>query len=149
MKQIELSKGLYSIVDLEDYSLLIQSKWSAYYKPSCNKWYAQNKKNGLLHRYLLGVTDPNILVYHKNGNTLDNRRENLEIISREISKRRAKRRVTTNVYRGVSRLSANKWRADIRNNFIGSFDTPEEAALAWNKVALEMYGENAQLNVVK
>lgn len=149
MKQIELSKGLYSIVDPEDYSLLIQNKWSVYYKPSCNRWYAQNKKNGLLHRYLLGITDPNVLVYHKNGNTLDNRRENLEVISREISKRRARRRATNNVYRGVSKLSANKWRADIRNNFIGSFNTPEEAALAWNKVALETYGENAQLNVVE
>ena len=24
-------------------------------------------------------------------------------------------------------MSKNKWRADIKNNFIGSFDTPEEA----------------------
>lgn len=34
--------------------------------------------------------------------------------------------------------------------FTGQADTKEEieAALAWNKVALEMYGENAQLNVI-
>jgi len=92
MKQIELSKGLYALVDPEDYALLNQTKWSAYFKPHCNKWYAQNKKEGLLHRYLLGIKDPNVLVYHKNGNTLDNTRQNLEIISREISKRRAKKK---------------------------------------------------------
>jgi len=148
MKQIELSKGLYALVDPEDYVLLNQIKWSAYFKPHCNKWYAQNKKEGLLHRYLLGIKDPNVLVYHKNGNTLDNTRQNLEIISREISKRRAKKKTSTNIYRGVTKMSKNKWRADIKNNFIGSFDTPEEAAKAWNKAALERYGENAQLNEV-
>ncbi len=95
MKQLELSKGLYALVDPEDYVLLNQIKWSAYFKPNCNKWYAQNKKEGLLHRYLLGIKDPNVLVYHKNGNTLDNTRQNLEVISREISKRRAKKKVKT------------------------------------------------------
>jgi len=148
MKQIELSKGLYALVDPEDYVLLNQIKWSAYFKPNCNKWYAQNKKEGLLHRYLLGIKDPNVLVYHKNGNTLDNTRQNLEIISREISKRRAKKKTSTNIYRGVTKMSKNKWRADIKNNFIGSFDTPEEAAKAWNKAALEFYGKDAQLNEV-
>lgn len=38
------------------------------------------KGDPLLHRYLLGVTDPNIDVNHKNRNTFDNRRENLELI---------------------------------------------------------------------
>ena len=148
MKQIELSKGLYTLVDPEDYALLNQTKWSAYFKPHCNKWYAQNKKEGLLHRYLLGIKDPNVLVYHKNGNTLDNTRQNLEVISREISKRRAKKKTSTNIYRGVTKMSKNKWRADIKNNFIGSFDTPEEAAKAWNKFALEFYGNDAQLNEI-
>lgn len=33
----------------------------------------------LLHRWVLGVADKGAVVHHKNGNTLDNRRCNLEI----------------------------------------------------------------------
>ncbi len=34
-----------------------------------------------MHRMLMGVTDPNIIVEHINGNTLDNRIENLRVIN--------------------------------------------------------------------
>jgi len=32
--------------------------------------------------------------------------------------------------------------------YIGRFETPEEAARAYNKKAIELYGEYAKLNVV-
>jgi hypothetical protein len=107
----------------------------------------------LLHRYLLGVTDPLIVVRHKNGNSLDNRRENLEIISRRESRIRSKKKKGINKYRGVTFektiINGNKWRADIGNTCIGTFPTENEAALAWNKAALKRYGELAQLNEVE
>lgn len=158
MKQIELSQGLYTLVDEEDFIFLNQIRWSANYNKKTKVWYAVNSRKGLsLHRYLLGVTDSSILVKHKNGNTLDNRRENLELISKSESRIRSKKRTTTvnkSKFRGVwfdPRLSnsANPWRVNILNTHVGSFSDEKEAALAWNKAALEMYGENAQLNVVE
>lgn len=153
MKQIELSQGLYTLVDDEDYIFLNQVKWSASYHKRTKRWVASNSKLTLLHRYLLGITDPCIVVRHKNGNTLDNRRENLEVISKRESRIRSKKKKGTNRYRGVTFektiINGNKWRVDIGNTCVGTFPTEKEAALAWNKVALEMYGENAQLNVVE
>lgn len=153
MKQIELSQGLFTLVDEEDYIFLNQVKWSASYHKRTKRWVASNSKLTLLHRYLLGVTDPLVLIKHKNGNTLDNRRENLEIISKRESRIRSKKKKGTNKYRGVTFektiINGNKWRVDIGNTCVGTYPTEKEAALAWNKAALETYGEAAQLNVVE
>jgi len=113
-----------------------------------SRWWEKKKQVRVgLHRLIMNAPK-GLTVDHINGNTLDNTRQNLEVISREISKRRAKKKTSANIYRGVTKMSKNKWRADIKNNFIGSFDTPEEAAKAWNKFALEFYGNDAQLNEV-
>ncbi|KAL2619954.1 hypothetical protein R1flu_000159 [Riccia fluitans] len=55
-------------------------------------------------------------------------------------------------YRGVRQRTWGKWVAEIgvpnqRNGlWIGTFNTANEAALKYNEKALELYGENAQLN---
>lgn len=153
MKQIELSKGLFTLVDEEDYIFLNQVKWSASFNQKGKNWVALNKKHGLLHRYLLNINSPDLLVKHKNGNTLDNRRENLEVIDRCISKQRAKKFKANNKYRGVvldkTVTRVKKWRVTINNKHVGMFATEKEAALAWNKAALVIHGENAQLNVIE
>ncbi len=52
-------------------------------------------------------------------------------------------------YRGV-RICGSRWGARIKDDkqelALGFFDTAEEAAFAYDKVALEMYGESARLN---
>lgn len=156
MKQIELSQGLYTLVDDEDYQDLIQYNWYANYNGSANKWVATCKKVGSMHRYLLGVTESDILVRHKNRNGLDNTRENLEVVSRSVSAIKARKKkvnVNKSKFRGVwydSRISqaSHPWRVNILNSYVGAFKSEEEAALAWNDAALEMYGENAQLNII-
>jgi group I intron endonuclease len=57
-------------------------------------------------------------------------------------------------YVGVTkRKESKKWRSRIGINGgridLGLFDTPEEAAEAYNKKAIELYGENAKLNIIK
>ena len=69
---------------------------------------------------------------------------------------RIKKGCSTSKYRGVS-LSKGKskpWVARIGNGcggyeWLGQFSTEEEAALAYNKRAIEIHGENAILNVIE
>ncbi|KAL2619980.1 hypothetical protein R1flu_000185 [Riccia fluitans] len=57
-------------------------------------------------------------------------------------------------YRGVRQRTWGKWVAEIRipnqrnRLWLGTFNTANEAALKYNEKALELYGENAQLNDV-
>jgi len=60
----------------------------------------------------------------------------------------------TSVYVGVSLNSnENRWAVYISFNkksiYLGKFDTEIEAALAYNAKAIELYGENAKLNIIE
>lgn len=57
-------------------------------------------------------------------------------------------------YRGVSYDSITKrWRADIKQDIsrirIGRYDTTEQAALAYDCAAIQIYGYDAKLNILK
>jgi len=49
-----------------------------------NGLYVRNAKLGLLHRYLLGP-DRSMVVDHRNGNPLDNTRENIRICTQALN----------------------------------------------------------------
>ena len=90
---------------------------------------------------------------HKNGSTLDNRRGNLRRASHsEQSHNKMKRAGRSSEYHGVSRIGS-RWGGSMmkegKNYPMGMHATEEEAALAYNRVATELYGEKAQLNVIK
>lgn len=91
------------------------------------------------------------LVGATNGNKLDCRLENLEWRTRSTSSRKRKTSSKSG-YTGVY-LENNKFRAIItiegKAVHIGMFDSPEEAAKAYNKRAKEVYGDGAKLNKIK
>ena len=91
------------------------------------------------------------LVGAKNGNKLDCRLDNLIYRSRAISSRKRKTSSKTG-YTGVYQEN-NRYRAVISINrksvHIGMFNTPEEAALAYNKKSKEIYGESGKQNVIR
>ncbi len=93
----------------------------------------------------------NNLVGAKNGNKLDCRLENLVYRSRSISSRKRKTSSKTG-YTGVYQEN-NRFRAVISINrksvHIGMFDTPEEAALAYNKKSKEIYGSSGKQNIIR
>lgn len=93
-------------------------------------------------------------IEHNNGNKLDNRRKNLSLLTRSESVQRYEiRNSNKTIYKGISyRKSRNKWQARIKfhgqTRSLGYYSTPEEAAKAYNKAAIELYGEKARLNIL-
>lgn len=107
-------------------------------------------KQHKLHRLIMD--NPVNVVDHINGNTLDNRRSNLRLCSQaNNSANRNKSYKNTSGYKGVSK-ARNKWAAKITKDYkvyhIGNYTTPELAALAYNKRAVELFGQFAKLNVI-
>ena len=166
MMKIELTKGHSTIIDDADADLA-EHKWHAltcggkHTRSSERYVYAVRKYNGavmLLHRVILerkiGHSLPkHIHTDHINRNTLDNRRGNLRMATRSQNISNSKPRSDrTAPYRGIELRDSGKWRARISiggaMKHIGTFDTPEEAAQAWNEEAKARSGEFARLNTI-
>jgi hypothetical protein len=88
MKEILLTRGMKTVVDDEDYERLLPYKWQAVktWPRTCLIYAGRQRlpsKVGIsyLHRELCSPLDPGLVVHHKNGDTLDNRRDNLQIMS--------------------------------------------------------------------
>ena len=92
------------------------------------------------------------LVGAKNGDKLDCRLENLHYRSRSPTASRQRKTSSKTGYTGVYK-EHNRYRAVIsikgKSVHLGMFDTAEEAALAYNKVSKELYGEEGKVNKLK
>ena len=144
----------YTIIDLEDLDKIQICTW--YGKKGQWDQYARGMIKGeeyKLHRFILDVTDPKIHVDHINGDTYDNRRNNLRLSDNSKNHMNQKTRKDNRVgYKGISKTSSNRFQARIGKSgciHIGTFDTLEEAIRAYNQKALELFGEHAKLNESK
>lgn len=153
------------ILDDEDYKYLSNFKWKTVKKG--NDWYAviaKMKGKGkettqiYLHEFLIELDNQDCIGF-KNKNTLDNRKENLFGVSKGYNLARTRKRITVNgkkpgsIYKGVTkRIKRGKltWEVRITKDkqtfYIGSYKTQKQAGLAYNKKALELYGEHAFQN---
>jgi hypothetical protein len=111
--------------------------------------------NTALHRFIMDAPK-GMFVDHINGNTLDNTRENLRLCTAKgnAQNQSIQKRKKTSKYKGVYRNSTNtKWVGLIKHSGIkyglGSFSVEEDAARAYNKKALELFGEFAKLNIIE
>lgn len=143
---IPLTQGKYAIVDEDDYSMIMRYNWC--YADG----YAYNKKAGLMHRLIMN-TPSNLVTDHQNHNTLDNRKCNLRNCTRQENNRNSKpRRNTKSPYKGIWWNSKRKkWEAKIGSaktkiHRLGRFDLEIEAAKAYDKKAVELFGEFAHTN---
>lgn len=91
---------------------------------------------------------------HINGDPADNRITNLRLcVRRQNGKNLAVQKRNRSGYKGVVRDKARgKWLArvvaDYQVHNLGRFDTPEEAATAYNAAAAKLHGEFGRLNPV-
>ena len=139
-----------TIIDVEDFEKCKGHKWGL------SKGYVRNRFIGSLAGFLLNVkTTYKIVVDHKNGNSLDNKKSNLQVISNQQNKMKQKpQRNNTSGHRGVTwDRNCGKWYSQIghngKANYIGSFLTKAEAAFAYNEKAKELFGEFAILNNIR
>lgn len=151
-RTVPLTKGFVALIDAADYELISGYSWCVDVRPN-GLCYANtslagpNRKTLRMHQLILpgkGERD------HRNGDGLDNRRSNLRFATRtqNLHNRRKKRSAT---YKGVTyqpRLISRPWQVRVGYRHIGYFATAEEAALAFNRVALAERGEFARLNEV-
>jgi hypothetical protein len=164
MKKLALTNGGYTIVDNEDYKWLSQYKWFADRRIKKGKKKEKpyvmtriNRKCILIHRMLLNPP-PGMLIDHKDGNPLNNTRANLRICTYEQNcYNQQLRAMNTSGYKGVYLKKSHihclkRWYAYItfqkRHRGLGYYATPEEAAIAYNKKATELFGEFANLNKI-
>jgi hypothetical protein len=154
MKQIKLiNTNLCALVDDNLYAYLIQFRW--YLMKVHKSFYARTiigTKHVLMHQLVLPLDDINLTPDHINENGLDNQRDNLRPANRRQQEaHKSKIQDTSSKYKGVSWVKKyNCWRAYIKINqkqiFLGHWDSEILAAQAYNKAAIQKFGEFAKLN---
>lgn len=83
---------------------------------------------------------------HISRDRLDNRRSNLRWATKKQNGANMQPRPNSSGYRGVSRRGTRKKFQAIITLHLGTFDTAEEAARAYDAKAREIWGEFATLN---
>lgn len=157
-RRIYLGEGYWTILDSRDYYRLRGYKW--YIFGRCGKFYAQRSKiianertvPVAMHREIIKAPKGK-LIDHRNGDSLDNRRENLRPATRAQNRRNAvkTRRKTSSKYNGVSlEKKSRSWKMQLRRNgrtiSSGRFKNEIDAAKAYDKAAKKYFGEFARLN---
>lgn len=163
MKEIPLTQGFVALIDDDDFDLVSALKWRA--SPGKNgNTYAVTGYNLSARRRALGIkcNNPEIRMHrlitscpdgmevdHINCDGLDNRKANLRICSHRnnIARSRAVRGKSKTGYIGVRKQAlAKSFYATCGSRYLGTFDSPEEAARARDAYALQEFGEFTVLN---
>jgi hypothetical protein len=158
VKEIKLTQGKVALVDDCDFGELSKHKW--YAQKGYKTFYAVRKtprdafgKQGrvLMHREILQLPH-NVLGEHKDGNGLNNQRENIRPASHAQNMRNRSGSLHSSKFKGVYRTKETKpWRIGVRSGgkimASGYYATEAEAARAYDSAAKRLFGDFAYLNL--
>ena len=156
MKNIELTQGKRAIVDNDMFNYLNQFKWYTAKSYDGNLFYAQKKvrvkgkqRTTRMHNVICGTPLYKKQTDHINGNSLDNRRKNLRIVTcRENSSNQKRKREgkTSSRYVGVYlHKPTNRWvpRIKFKGKYIClGYSKDEKTASEAYQTALRNLGAN-------
>lgn len=150
---LPLTRGVFALVDDSDYATLAQWKWLYVGSGYAGRFVTAHGKKSLvyLHRYLLNPA-PDQRIDHINGDRLDNRRENLRLVTvRQNHQNRRRSQHSRSGYKGVCwHKAARKWDARITVQgvrvHLGYYDDAETAALMYDAAARHLFDEYARPN---
>lgn len=155
MKYIQLSKGYSAMVDDDSYAELNQYKW--YYHNGYAVREVDVQKRGIrvrkryhMHREI-NKTPKGLFTDHIDHNRLNNQRSNLRTVTTSQNEMNKTKNRGISKYKGVYRCNrSNKWRAGIvvlkKTIYLGRYDNEIDAAKAYDKAAIEYFGEFKCLN---
>ena len=155
---IPLTKGMFAIINAENYEEYCQWHWFAKHYPKSNRFYAArhvSSKAGrvvYMHRQILGLElgDPRNADHVEPLATTDNTVQNLRIANNNENRMNQCLRADNAAgYKGVCfRANRGHWIAQIavygKHHYLGSFKTPEAAHEAYKKAATQLHGEFAR-----
>jgi hypothetical protein len=144
--EVQLTDGSVALVSPDDVALLSGSKWRRFRGSTTDYAARTSGDHELMHRVLMDCTKGDgQIVDHKNHNGLDNRRGNLRVVTRSQNggNSRPRRSLPKGVYKNHERWMA---RIGKENKYLGTFDTIEEAAAAYDAAAVSRFGEAAYVN---
>ena len=166
MKKIKLWKNsnelsdIYAVVDDEDYEKVVEAigrrKWYVHDNGSTKDYAMSGCRRQSIHRVVMD-NPKGMCVDHINGDTLDNRKQNLRICTKaQNSQNKKLRRDSASGFKGVAEQSSGRYSAYIgdpntaypkkRHIRLGTYSTAEEAARAYDRKALKLHGEYAYIN---
>jgi hypothetical protein len=162
MKEVEISRGMVALVDDEDFEMVKRYRWFALVYKDRDLVYAAVKQSGttlLMHRLIMNPLKC-FFVDHRDHNGLNNTRDNLRLCtaSQNLGNQRActsRSGINTHSkFKGVSFYKkSQRFLAYIKigkkQKYLGSFNNEIDAAFAYDRKALEVFGDFAYLNFPK
>ena len=142
------SNGKKFYFDLEDYDLISQYCWHVSKDGSVKSKDKISGKNISMHRLVMGVNDPAIIVDHKKHVRHDNRKSELRVVTKSQNNmnRTPNKYVNKSGCPGVTwSRELQKWKAEIKVNYkvirLGWYEKYEDAVKARKEAEKKYFGE--------